>query len=118
MTPPLPPYEEGEFSLKAAALAGDGDCWICLFPLGTRHDHKELEKSRDHVTPRVHGGGNTLGNIRMAHKWCNSHRRERPLTADVMAECRTYILKRHGNWLVHTRQYTGAMTVEEPRCEC
>ena len=107
--------EETEFSRQMATLSADGkSCWICLLPLGTRHDHAELLKSRDHVVPQMDGGNHLTGNIRWAHRWCNSTRGHHPLSLEIIRRCREYVLGHHANWLVHSRQYAGPLEIEHP----
>jgi len=55
----------------------DGDdCWLCREPIdfGIEDDDDDWHWSRDHFIPRSLGGPNTTENMRLAHKWCNSHR--------------------------------------------
>jgi 5-methylcytosine-specific restriction endonuclease McrA len=50
----------------AATLAAYGDtCHLCRQPGATQADH---------LTPRSHGGPDTLANLRPAHKHCNRAR--------------------------------------------
>lgn len=46
-----------------------GRCWICGLPM-TRQN-----VSRDHLHPKSRGGKNVANNILLAHKACNSRRR-------------------------------------------
>jgi 5-methylcytosine-specific restriction endonuclease McrA len=52
------------------------DCWLCGLPIDfsiTDAAHP-MRFSRDHVVPRSLGGVSTLGNLRLAHRQCNSTR--------------------------------------------
>jgi 5-methylcytosine-specific restriction endonuclease McrA len=44
-----------------------GICYLCLQPV----TDYENEATLDHVIPRSRGGGNTMENLRLAHKVCN-----------------------------------------------
>lgn len=54
--------------LTAAVLAISSTCWICRGPATTA----------DHITPRAHGGGDELDQLRPACKRCNSARGTSP----------------------------------------
>lgn len=47
----------------------NGLCWLCS--LGMPMD----EVTFDHVIPKSRGGGNELHNLKLAHKICNSRRK-------------------------------------------
>lgn len=58
-----------------------GNCAICGSQLNRKlrdHDHP-LYVTFDHIVPRSRGGGNELGNLRLAHSSCNSARGNDPL---------------------------------------
>ena len=66
----------------AAVLARDGDlCWLCGRPGAN---------SPDHVLPQSMGGGHDVGNLRAAHRWCNSARKATPLGAGLPAHSRAW----------------------------
>jgi 5-methylcytosine-specific restriction endonuclease McrA len=55
----------------------DGDdCWLCGYVIDftIKDDDDPWHWSRDHFIPRSLGGPSTVENMRLAHKWCNSHR--------------------------------------------
>ncbi len=74
------------FPLKEVYERDNGICYIC----GKACDWNDYTErngviiygnnypSRDHVIPKSKGGGNTWDNIRLAHRSCNSHKRDRP----------------------------------------
>jgi hypothetical protein len=47
-------------------------CWICGLPFA---DHPHLQRTIDHFLPRSKGAGNSLDNLRCAHRFCNQLRR-------------------------------------------
>lgn len=58
-------------ALVAATLVAYGTrCHLCL---------KGGATSADHIVPRVHGGSDSLDNLRPAHKLCNSRRGDRSI---------------------------------------
>jgi 5-methylcytosine-specific restriction endonuclease McrA len=54
----------------------DGDsCWLCGKKVGLRLPKDDpMRASRDHVIPRSLGGPDDLGNMKLAHRVCNSRR--------------------------------------------
>ena len=57
----------------------DGDnCWICnkIVIEGLQDGHPEMA-TLDHVVEVFRGGGNNLGNLRLAHAKCNNDRSNR-----------------------------------------
>jgi hypothetical protein len=55
----------------------DGDdCWLCHLPIDfTVEDINDpMRYSRDHVVPRAAGGDRGTGNMKLAHRKCNSSR--------------------------------------------
>jgi 5-methylcytosine-specific restriction endonuclease McrA len=53
-----------------------GLCWICAKPMNrfTGQDDP-LGVSRDHILPRSRGGKSATRNYLLAHRWCNSERK-------------------------------------------
>lgn len=63
----------------------DGDnCHLCGQPIDfTITDVNDpMRYSRDHVVPRVLGGGGTVANMRLAHRQCNTERGQELLIAE------------------------------------
>jgi hypothetical protein len=58
----------------------DGDnCWLCgeamLFYTGCPSKSERRKAATiDHVIAKVHGGGNSMFNLRLAHMYCNSRK--------------------------------------------
>lgn len=84
------PYEP-EYSKERARVAtviGGNICWICLLPLGKKKGHESLRRSMDHVIPCEDGGSwIACGNIRTAHRWCNSRRGHHQVTPELVEIC-------------------------------
>jgi hypothetical protein len=82
-------------------MMAKGDiCWICELPLGNPHSHDDLRRSRDHVRPIRHGGRWEIGNIRWAHRWCNSSRGTAIVTEDLRTRFKARMMAVHGRWFV------------------
>lgn len=45
-----------------------GICWLCKEAVEWKH------ASKDHVVPKIEGGGNGIYNLRLAHRKCNKDR--------------------------------------------
>lgn len=57
-------------------------CHLCNFPVDRTAEVPELEAPvLDHVIPLASGGSHSEDNLRTAHFWCNSYRRDLPLEA-------------------------------------
>lgn len=54
--------------------AQGGLCWICLLPMKRGNRLDPLAPSRDHIVPKVRGGGQSWRNKLLAHRSCNSKR--------------------------------------------
>ena len=77
-----------KFSLKELYKREHGICYICGGLC--RWDDKQIVNevivygneypSRDHVIPKSKGGENSWENIRLAHRICNSRKRDIPLS--------------------------------------
>lgn len=93
------PKDEPAFSREWFLLRAAGCCWICHFPLGRANSHDALQPSRDHVIPRSANGTSTSSNVRMAHRWCNSHRKSDAVGPDIIMRCRNHMIEVHGRWL-------------------
>lgn len=68
-------------------------CYLCGWDiLEVHHVYRmgphPLGPTIDHIVPVADGGSHTVGNVAASHAICNSIRRERPPTLEVMAECR------------------------------
>lgn len=61
---------------RALVIERDGsDCWLCLEPVDFDASwNSDWAATLDHVQPRSMGGSHELGNLRLAHRWCNSVR--------------------------------------------
>ncbi len=66
-------------------------CWICGLGIGNKRDPDALRKSLDHVVPKKFGGEFLPGNLKWAHRWCNSRRGHGDLTPELVAECKAKI---------------------------
>lgn len=72
--------------------SGNTTCWICMFPIGKNNGSVYLRRSRDHVLPRKLGGRSiTEGNIRWAHRYCNSRKGHSNITPELVEECREFV---------------------------
>lgn len=62
--------------VRALRRRDGDDCWLCRQPIDfTITDPQSPWRwSRDHFIPRSLGGPDTTENMRLAHRWCNSHR--------------------------------------------
>jgi 5-methylcytosine-specific restriction endonuclease McrA len=74
------------FPLDEVYKRDNGVCYLCG-GLCDWNDYKEVDgvivygnnyPSRDHVIPKSKGGLNDWGNIRLAHRWCNSCKADSP----------------------------------------
>ncbi|WP_075201284.1 HNH endonuclease [Leucobacter japonicus] len=64
----------------AALKAQRHDCWLCLKPIDYTLPWKHKDAfTADHVQPRANGG-HLYGEIRAAHRSCNSSRSNRVTT--------------------------------------
>ena len=79
----------------------DGDlCWICGLPLRfkqfgkVKHNHP-MQASIDHVIPKSASGTYRLENLKLAHRYCNSHRQSGPVTDELKEQCRRYLMEHH-----------------------
>ena len=91
---------ESKFSAEHAKLSeGTRLCWICLFPMDMKKSNRETSISRDHVIPRSLDGDGSASNVRLAHRWCNSHRKSDPVTEELIHRCRNKMLSSHNRWL-------------------
>lgn len=53
-------------------------CWLCRLPVALdAKPNAPLAPTADHVVPLAKGGVDTLDNLRLAHRSCNSRRRDR-----------------------------------------
>lgn len=53
------------------------NCWLCGKEIDMdKRDGSDFAPSLDHVIPRVDGGSNHSSNLRLAHVFCNSIRRD------------------------------------------
>lgn len=61
---------------RMALFEADGwKCQICFEPVDYTADAlSDWYPSIDHIIPRAHGGSDDRGNLRTAHRWCNSVR--------------------------------------------
>ena len=84
---------ESPFSRAHAELTPEGCCWICHIPYRANIKSGQLRKTRDHVIPRVFGGGSLENNIRPAHAYCNHRRGSSELTPEIVAICQEFITK-------------------------
>lgn len=51
-------------------------CQLCNKPVDRDLDHKhKMSATLDHIIPRSIGGGDSIDNLRLAHRSCNSRRR-------------------------------------------
>jgi 5-methylcytosine-specific restriction endonuclease McrA len=69
-------------------MARDGSsCSICGKPLarGYRDPNHESYITFDHIVPRSRGGASDLGNLRLAHRSCNTLRGNDPIPPEQEA---------------------------------
>lgn len=70
--------------LVAQLKATNRICWLCGHwinaDLPARHP---MSFTADHVVPRSLGGPDTLGNLRPAHRACNSRKGNRPIRSPL-----------------------------------
>lgn len=52
-----------------------GLCWLCMEPMIPFLRLHPLAASLDHLMPKSKGGANRIGNYLLAHRDCNSNRR-------------------------------------------
>jgi 5-methylcytosine-specific restriction endonuclease McrA len=64
-------------------LDRDGNlCWICGTPLNLHYEDDRFPHiTVDHVVPKCRGGTLARSNIRLAHRFCNNRRQDRPCPA-------------------------------------
>lgn len=69
----IPDYQ----SKREFVLGRDsGMCQLCFEPVDLdAHWQSDWAATLDHVVPRSLGGGHEVENLRLAHRWCNSVRR-------------------------------------------
>lgn len=77
----MPGLDDKTYRKRTAALkAQRDDCWLCRKPIDyTLPWNHKLAFTADHVQPRSKGG-NLYGEIRAAHRSCNSSRSNRVTT--------------------------------------
>lgn len=70
---------KGGRSRWPALIERDGlECWLCHRPVDiAARWNAAVAPTADHVIPLARGGSDDLGNLRLAHRSCNSRRRDR-----------------------------------------
>ena len=67
-------YRRATARLKARTKANNGVCWRCLKPFDWTLPYTDAQAfTADHVTP-LNAGGAILGELKPAHRGCNSSR--------------------------------------------
>ena len=62
-------------------------CWLCKRPIDMSvSGRSKWGLTLDHVLPRSLGGSNAIENLRPAHHYCNSKRRNKLVTCRVRVE--------------------------------
>lgn len=75
--------------IRAHHLAIGAPCNICGNPINpTIRKPHPLSFAVDHIVPKEHGGTNSIENTAAVHAGCNSAKRDRPLTPELVASCR------------------------------
>jgi hypothetical protein len=76
------------FRLVQVWAAASGECHLC--GLYVPHPVLELDKMTeenlptvDHVRPKAEGGRRTPGNVKLAHRFCNTQRGTQPVTEEL-----------------------------------
>jgi len=70
-------YTARRDALRRRVAAEDLPCWICGQPIDIALPWQDAQAfTADHVTP-IANGGHLLGELRPAHRGCNSHRGNR-----------------------------------------
>jgi 5-methylcytosine-specific restriction endonuclease McrA len=68
--------KKGSRGILMRIRARDGDlCWVCgeLMDFGLP-SHDAMRPSIDHVVPIRDGGWHAMGNLKLAHQYCNGYR--------------------------------------------
>lgn len=89
--PPVVVEFEGNEDRLKLHIKEKGICHLCGYhvPLPQRGNIDSLLcPSEDHIVPRSRGGKWRKGNIKLAHRWCNSKRSSRDVTDELKAEIR------------------------------
>ena len=74
------------------------DCHICRLPVRLLTlAVGPGSATADHVVPRSKGGRAAMTNMKLAHKFCNSLRGDRELTAELRSEIREKFQRKMGN---------------------
>lgn len=93
-------YQDIDHVQFADVLSKDSNCWLCDLPMvkvrrslsrGYSKIIEDLSRSRDHVLPKSKGG-KSVGNIKYAHRLCNSIRSSNDVTDRLRHQCRMRIL--------------------------
>lgn len=58
--------------MRAFPRIFDGTCYWCGVPFDPSWPH--LRRTREHIRPRIYGGGNDASNIAYSHASCNALR--------------------------------------------
>lgn len=76
-------YRSRAHALKAKVKAHDLPCWLCGMPIDTGLPWKDpMAFTADHVEALANGGA-LLGDLRPAHRACNSRRGKRAPTMRI-----------------------------------
>lgn len=71
-------YVKRREALKRQCRKINAPCWLCGEPIDYNADWKDpLSFTADHVDP-IANGGHMLGELKPAHRSCNSRRGKRP----------------------------------------
>ncbi len=67
-------------------------CHICELPMSFRYVSGGLDitASIDHLSP-TRPRSNTIGGLKLAHRWCNSRRQHEPITPELVGVCQERI---------------------------
>ena len=87
-------------------------CWICRLPFA---DHPHLQRTIDHFLPRSKGGGNSLDNLRYAHRFCNQLRRN--ALGNPSKGFRAYCYAHNQKVLKKLAAIVAGQRLDEPRKE-
>lgn len=77
-------------SVRIAVMERDEwTCQLCMEPLEVEAGpQSDWYPSLDHVIPQSQGGEHTVGNLRAAHRWCNSIRGDREYHSEIFIGAR------------------------------
>jgi len=71
-------YKENKLSLDKVYSDAEGQCSVCGLPVPIACDCNDVwSRTRDHIIPITLQGAHTYGNCQLAHRICNSIKKQR-----------------------------------------